>query len=287
MRHLIRPLLVSASLSLPLLSQTTINSSDKYAYSANTGWINAEADSTNGLVFAENLLSGYAYGANIGWIHFGDGTPDDLIAYGNDSSTDYGVNHDGLGNLTGQAYGANIGWITFEQTHGQPRVDLSTGQFSGYAYGANIGWISLSSLTTDSMTCPDSDNDGIADHYEQTHFGKLTTANATSNNDNDSQSDLAEYQANTDPTDSSSLLSLELTYIDPSLDEVSLDITAGPGRYLTVEHDSTLTGLTSPTPAGSKTYNPLTIAGTFSDDFVFATSAKRFFRLTTTKPLQP
>ncbi|MCU0858596.1 MAG: hypothetical protein MUC65_09370 [Pontiellaceae bacterium] len=43
-----------------------------------------------------------------------------------------------------QAYGANVGWIAVEQTHGQPRIDLRTGNLNGFAWGANVGWISLS-----------------------------------------------------------------------------------------------------------------------------------------------
>ena len=54
------------------------------------------------------------------------------------------MNNDGLGNLRGYAYGANIGWINFEQTYGQPKVNLLTGQLSGYVWSANCGWISLS-----------------------------------------------------------------------------------------------------------------------------------------------
>jgi hypothetical protein len=33
--------------------------------------------------------------------------------YSNTSGTDYGVNHDGAGELFGYAWGANIGWIQF------------------------------------------------------------------------------------------------------------------------------------------------------------------------------
>ena len=39
-----------------------------------------------------------------------------------------------LGHLTGYAYAANAGWIQFEQTHGQPGINLLTGQFTGYAF---------------------------------------------------------------------------------------------------------------------------------------------------------
>ena len=57
----------------------------------------------------------------------GSGTPTNGHAYANNSAADWGVNHDGAGRLTGYAWGANIGWVAFEQTHGQPQVDLRTG----------------------------------------------------------------------------------------------------------------------------------------------------------------
>src|SRR6476620_10637115 len=98
------------------LAGTTINSTSRFAYSANAGWINFRHDqpaSPAGIVFGEFFLAGYAYGANFGWIDFGDGTPANGIQYQNNTATDYGVNHDGFGNLSGYAYGANIGWINF------------------------------------------------------------------------------------------------------------------------------------------------------------------------------
>ena len=47
-------------------ADTTIDPSHPYAYAANTGWLNARGDVTNGA----GSLSGYAYGANIGWVTF-------------------------------------------------------------------------------------------------------------------------------------------------------------------------------------------------------------------------
>lgn len=189
---------------------STINSTNKFAYSANAGWINFRHDqptSPSGISFDEFFLSGFAYGANCGWIDFGDGAPANGIQYQNNSATDYGVNHDGTGNLSGFAYGANIGWINFGWTNtsnpNRPRVDLLTGAFSGFAYGANIGWINLGTgnLVTDSMIIVDTDADSIADAWERTFFGNLTTAGVTGDFDNDGRSDLNEYLSGTGPTD--------------------------------------------------------------------------------------
>src|SRR6267143_3685374 len=85
---------------------TTINSANHFACGANIGWIDCRGDAANGAVIGEFVCSGYIYAANVGWIHLGTGTPANGIRYQNNSATDYGVNHDGLGNLSGYAYGA-------------------------------------------------------------------------------------------------------------------------------------------------------------------------------------
>ena len=124
------------------IAATTIDSTNKFAYGANVGWINWEGDVTNGVRLTCDYVADFAYGANIGWIHMGAG-PTNGVQYSNLSSNDYGVNIDGDGNLSGFAYGASIGWINFE-TNGNPKVNLDTGELSGFAYGASIGWIGLS-----------------------------------------------------------------------------------------------------------------------------------------------
>lgn len=193
-----------------LLAASTINSTNKYAAGANAGWINFRHDqpfSPNGIMFGDYFVSGFAYGANIGWIDLGDGAPANLIQYQNNSATDCGVNHDGLGNLSGYAYGANVGWINFGWAAlsdvNRPRVNLLTGAFSGYAYSANIGWINLGAgyLVTDSMTFTDTDGDGIADAWELTYFSNLTTATITSDFDKDGATDKNEYLSGTTPND--------------------------------------------------------------------------------------
>jgi len=146
---------------------TTIDSVNKFAYAANLGWVNWYADGANGAVIGDYVCAGYLYAANVGWINLGSGSPGNGIHYQNLAANDFGVNHDGLGNLRGLAYGANIGWINFETT-GAPTVDLKTGNLSGSVWSANCGWIGLSNafafVQTD-MIAPgaDTDGDGIAD----------------------------------------------------------------------------------------------------------------------------
>src|SRR6187402_3513299 len=98
---------------MPAGAQSTIDPALKHAWSANTGWINFRWSATDGVVIGERFLSGYAWAANTGWIHAGDGTPVNGHTYANNSATDYGVNHDGAGNLSGYAWSANTGWVNF------------------------------------------------------------------------------------------------------------------------------------------------------------------------------
>lgn len=137
---------------IALHAATTVDLENRYAYGANVGWINWVADTNNGAVMGDYVCSGYIYSANMGWINLGNGSPTNGIRYQNLSANDFGVNQDGLGNLSGYAWGANIGWITFEQTYGKPKVNLFTGVLGGYAWSANCGWISLSNAQAQVQT---------------------------------------------------------------------------------------------------------------------------------------
>src|SRR5262245_14960355 len=106
-------LLGSCTLAATLSAATTINATNQYAYGANIGWMDWRGDVANGAVIGEYVCSGFIYAANVGWINLGDGTPANGIRYQNNSASDFGVNHDGSGNLRGYAWGANIGWLTF------------------------------------------------------------------------------------------------------------------------------------------------------------------------------
>ncbi len=285
-------LLLASVLCLGVLSSsqaaTTINSVNKYAYGANTGWQDWRGDGANGAVIGDFVCSGFIYDANLGWISLGSGTPANGIRYQNNSATDFGVNNDGLGNLRGFAYGANIGWVNFE-TNGAPKVDLVTGKLSGSVYSANCGWISLSNavafVQTDKITLTDTDGDGISDNWEREKFGNLTTANATSDTDGDGRTDKEEYFADTNPTDPNDYLRVTAIASNPTGATNNLTWTSEPTRQYRVLQSTNLLGayttnvtlgLVSPDP-GSTTLRAV----------VNPAVTNRFYKIEAVVPLTP
>lgn len=210
--------------------------------------------------------------------------------YANNSAVDWGVNHDGAGRLTGYAYGANIGWVTFEQTHGQPRVDLRTGILSGYAWGANVGWIGLSNaqayVRTETLDAgPDSDNDLLPDAYEYSHTNTLTVLSGLNGHDADGDgvTDLDEAGADTDPLNGSD--ALRIVSIEAAGSSNRVAWTGRPTRLYRLEATNTLAGATGdwadagPGLLGPPAMSPMT--QTVAD----VTATVRFYRVQAVLPL--
>ena len=279
-------------LPLRLDGDSTISENDRHAYGANIGWVDARPSAADGMAMGEFLVSGYLYSANCGWISLGDGFPANGYAYGNDAADDWGVNHDGAGNLRGFAYGANIGWIQFEET-GDPKFDLLTGQLSGYAYSANVGWIQLGSDTvfirSESFDAgPDEDGDGIDDRWEQRISGGLTTlgTTATADTDGDGRGDLEEFRAGTDPLDDDS--KFEITACDFSGEEVELTFTTTPARNYVIEMNGDLGG-DAWNDSGLSKFRP-DASGSTTKSFSLdggAAATEQFFRVVAKLPLAP
>lgn len=136
------------------------------------------------------------------------------------------------------------------------------------------------------MSNPDTDGDGIADWWEQKHFGNLTTANATSDFDGDGADDLAEYGADTNPKDITSYLKIVSHSHNLSLTQSTLTFTTVPSRLYRIEysndlgqsdpwHDSAL-GTFAPS-SGSTTTKTISYPG----------NPKKFFRAVAVVPLTP
>jgi hypothetical protein len=270
-----------------LCAATSINASNKFAHGANVGWMDFRGDTNHGVVIGEFVCSGYLYSANLGWIHLGSNAPANGIQYQNNSATDYGVNNDGLGNLRGFAYGANIGWVNFE-SNGAPAVDLKTGKLHGSIYSANCGWISLSNAfaVVQTDTIPggvDSNSDGLPDAWERIYFGTLNV-DPNADPDGDGMSNLQEYLAGTNPTNSQDRL--EITDFASDSDGTNATVTWSSvlTRFYQIQETTDLTsnvwsdvGLGLIAPSGSSTTR------SFSD----TDSPQRFYRVQAVRPLAP
>lgn len=275
-----------------LSAQSTINSTQKLAWAANTGWLNLRSSPEDGVVVGSYVFSGYVYGANTGWLHLGTGTPQDHVRYGNTDSADFGVNVMSGGLLRGLAYGANIGWVSFE-TVGDPRLNLATGAMSGYAYGANIGWINLGDLSFQLITDTiqpgaDTDQDQLADAWEYQRAGGLTLLANPGDADGDGVSDLNEYLADTQPLaaiDAFTVGQTQFTKTQTGDVQFTLTWRSSPDRLYAIEYRDDL----APGPwtdsglgifaGGTGTNTTRTVTG--------PPTARRFYRTRVQLPLHP
>ena len=131
------------------------NDSSQYAWSENTGWINAEPANCSdcGVEVTDTALSGYMWGENKGWINMS------CTNNATCGTVSYGVTNDGAGNLAGYAWSENAGWMSFSCANTAScgtvsygvTIDPLTGIFSGYAWGENDGWMSFNCSNT--ATC--------------------------------------------------------------------------------------------------------------------------------------
>ena len=272
---------------LAALPATTLDHTNRYAYSANLAWIDGVADTNHGAVIGEYVCSGNLYSANAGWINLGNGTPTNGIYYQNLSSNDFGVNQDGLGNLRGYAYGANLGWVNFE-TNGAPKVNLLNGQLSGYIWSANCGWISLSNsvayVQTDAIRKGALSTNGLPIAWLLANFG-TTNINASADPTGKGNSIGQDYLAGTDPNNKNSILRITAESFAPGGTNANLTWNSEPTRYYKLQRTPTLSsnawadsGLGFIAPSASAT----TSAG-FSD----TNAPIRFYRVEAVRPLTP
>ena len=282
------------SLLLPVYAagaDSTIDPGHRYAYGANVGWVDMRADGTNGAVIGQFVCSGYLYGAAMGWVSVGSGSPTNGYRYTNSGNDDFGVNHDGHGNLRGDAWGANVGWLVFEDT-GAPGVDLLTGNLSGYVWGANVGWIALSNLqayarTTTLNSGPDSNGNGIPDQWEMERVGSLALLTAAGHYGGKTVTDWEEYVADTDPNDPNDYLRVaQFTATNGS--DAAVTWLSKPTRFYRIERNDDLTNSAAWTDngLGNLTPDPLP-ASTTTRVVTDATATQRFYRVRAVVPLAP
>lgn len=217
-------------------AQSHVSTTHRYAYGANTGWLDARSgDGTYGLKAGPCVLKGLLYSANCGWINVGDGSPVNGQQYANTDGTDSGVNRLPDGRLRGLAWGASIGWINFEDT-GNPRIDPLSGMVLGMAWSAGTGWISFDTPQTDlHVLSQDTDNDTIPDVWELLHAPNLSVLGANTDTDGDGQNDPAEYAADTDPGDKASVLRITYLAMRPDLGAGTMRWVSTPTRAYRVQ----------------------------------------------------
>jgi hypothetical protein len=289
---LISLMVLSAFALLPpalVRAATTIDSVNKYAYGANLGWMDWSGDNAHGAVIGAYVCSGCIYSANVGWINLGSGSPANQIQYQNNSATDFGVNQDGLGNLSGYAYGANIGWITFEQLSGKPKVNLLNGQMSGYAWSANCGWISLSNavayVQTDTISPGALDSNGLPIAWELTYFG-LTGLDPNADPTGKGMTLEQDYLAGTNPNNSNSIVRITAESFSAGGTSAMLTWDSVPMRYYYVQ---TTTSLNPPivwTDSGLGLVSP-SAGATTTASFGGVNAPVRFYRVQPVRPLTP
>ena len=267
---------------------STVDPAHPYAFGANVGWVNARGDLTNGAAVGQYYCTGYVWEGNCGWIGLGNG-PSNGWRYSNTSVSDWGVNHDGEGRLIGYAYGANIGWLNFEQTFGQPRVDLRTGNLSGYVWGANVGWIGLSNaqayVRTETLaSSPDSDSDLLPDAYEYAHTNTLIALSGLAGHDadGDGATDLTEAVADTDPLDNTDCLRIVSIQAVTPTNRVAW--MSRPTRLYRLEVTNTLTGAGTWPDAGPGLIGPVTVSP-MTQTVAGVTAAAQFYRVRAVMPL--
>jgi hypothetical protein len=278
--------------STALAQASNIGEGDQYAWSANAGWINFiphRPNTGDGVRVSDSYLSGYAWSANVGWINFGDGTPANSVRYANTNSADFGVNHDGGGNLSGLAWSANTGWINFglasSTNINRPRFDAVNGAFSGYAWSANLGWINLATgiLKVDNLIIADSDGDGISDSWELGHTNSLPVLTASGDVDGDGITDKQEYILDTNPLVPNSPFAITRITSIPNLSYVEIEWPSSPARIYGLEYrtnlvaDNWVFALNVP---GAANTNATTVP-------VTGTLPQVFMRLEAKLPLQP
>jgi len=131
-------LLIFSFTNIVFASETdgTIDTTYKYAWGENIGWINFGCDNCN-VAITDSGLTGYAWSTQYGWINL--------------NPTNSGVSNTSAGVLSGNAWGSNVGWIDFDGV-----TINSSGEFIGYAtVGSDSSQISFNCVNGSSCASED------------------------------------------------------------------------------------------------------------------------------------
>ena len=178
-------------------------------------------------------------------------TPNDGVAYDSGSNDSRLIMGDSTGGSFADNYNVDIDYVCYDQT------------------GAYL------------PTGADADSDGMTDSWEYLYFGDIASASPDGDNDDDGRSNLEEYIADTNPTDSNSRLRISSTK-ETTSNHFSITIPdTSPQRNYTLYESNDL-GLTDPwtaVPGQGPTI------GTDGDlIFSHSSSAKKFYRVEVSLP---
>jgi len=116
-----------------------------YGESEATGWLTSHYSASGEAAFYTSAyLEGWLYSESAGWIKLRAGSPatTNCSTQPTQTATDYGVMHDGAGNLCGYGYSESVGWVSFKGTGYQVTI-ASDHSLAGYALSEVVGWISF------------------------------------------------------------------------------------------------------------------------------------------------
>lgn len=148
-------------LAAPPLVAETVQPDHRWAWSQNTGWIDARPLGENGpgLHVSGGIVSGWLYSPNIGWISASCRNTDSCQQVSFGLKLEVIADQPGLLRLTGHMWSENAGWIvahcnnstySCEEVDFGLQVDRATGLIKGSAWSENLGWIAFSCADTSS-----------------------------------------------------------------------------------------------------------------------------------------
>ena len=152
------PLLAALLLAAPPAPAETVQAGQRWAFSANGGWLDARPDGAQGpgLHAGGGQVSGWLWSPNLGWISA------HCANTASCGEVDYGLRLEAIDGapdllrLSGWMWSQNAGWIvahcsTLHSCEAQPfglHVDRASGLVDGFAWSPNLGWISFSCAST-------------------------------------------------------------------------------------------------------------------------------------------